>query len=151
MSKSDDGYNLEAIAKRKDLEWETRKVHRSRIKYHLRVIADKRLIDSLTDHQLYAMDRIRRAYMMRTMGIGYSTLDLLRTPGGQGNNDSDLGAALQQDYLLWCGKLVLNRLSHVMAMYVIADGHALSRIDRDMRQREGTAKRNLVACLDLWD
>ena len=145
------GYNHEALIRRSqhdELAWETKKIGRARLKHHLRVVADKRLLESLTDAQLDAMNKIRAAYLMRTNGIGYSSMKLLISGG---TPDPDYGATLQQDYLLWCGKVILHKLHHAMAMQTIADGTGLSIIDKQRTQRNGTAKANLLACLDLWE
>lgn len=131
------------------LTWETKKIRGIELRARLRVIADKRLLDSLTYEQVDAMGKIRAAYLMRTNGIGYSSMRFEERMGST-NGGGDYGAALQQQYLLWCGILIKERLHHGMAMDVMANGESLDSIARKHGIQKNRVKKNLVDSLNLW-
>jgi hypothetical protein len=129
------------------LIWEYVKSGRRTIQQNLRVVADKRLIESLTDDQQAAMWFLAKAWGLLTAGVGMRTFDPSHVRGGAG--DVSYGAAIIAEYFKWAEAVLRRKLDHSMCMDVIAYGHSLRDVDRNRRQPRGTAKKNLVGCLDL--
>ena len=145
------GYDLTQLSHRSrhdgGLAWEAVRAGSRTLRHNLRVIADKRLIDSLTDDQQAAMWFIARAYAIITQGLGARTFDPAAVRGGGGN--IEYGANAIAEYFRWATRVQRAKLDHAMAMDVIAFGHSLRDVDRNRRQQNGTCKANLLACLDL--
>lgn len=146
------GYDSDILQQRSrhdgGLTWEAVRVGQRTIRHNLRVVADSRLIASLTDAQCQAMWSIARAYSMITAGLGAKCSDLSHVRGGGG--DIMYGAALIADYFTWSRAVKKKKLNHDMTMDIIAFGHSLRDIDRNRRQAKGTARKNLGLTLDLW-
>ena len=80
--------------------------------------------------------------------MGVRAQDLAAVRGGTGDIES--GANMTAEYFTWARLVQKRRLDHSMCMDTIAFGHSLRTIDANRRQPRGTAKDNLVKCLDLF-
>lgn len=148
-----EGYDAQQLKYRsyhdEGLSWDLVRIGLRTIQARLRVIADKKLIESLDSQQQEAMYLIAAAYNMITNGLGIKTCTWLQTPS-TGHGDIHKGAALQADYFRWFANCDRNRLDPRMVLNTVADGLSLREIDRKYRQSRGKAKHNLAMCLDLW-
>jgi hypothetical protein len=87
---------------------------------------------------------------MITAGVGMKVFDPLRIRGAQ-TGDVERGAAAQTDYFNWARAVQKAKLDHAMCMDIIGMGLSLRNVDQNRRQPRGTAKKNLVLCLDLFN
>lgn len=148
-----EGYDAQQLAQRSrhdgGLAWDLIKVGIRTIQARLRVIADKRLIESLSTEQQEAMYLIAAAYSAITNGIGMKTCTWLQTPS-TGLGDVDRGAALQADYHRWFANCIRHKLAPRQAIDVIAFGFSLRDVDKNNQQGRGKARINMENCLNLW-
>ena len=147
-----EGYDAQQLGHRSrqdSLAWDLVKVGLRTIQARLRVLSDKKLIESLSTEQQEAMYLIAAAYHSITNGIGMKTCTWLLLPSS-GAGDIHRGAALQADYFRWHTKCKDMRLNPQQALDVIAFGFSLREVDRNNKQGRGKARINLVNCLDLW-
>lgn len=93
---------------------------------------------------------IATAFRIITAGMGMKVFDPLRVRGS-GSGDTEYGAASQADYFKWAREAQKRRLDHAMCMDIIGMGLSLRNVDRNRRQPRGTAKKNLISCLDLFN
>lgn len=109
-----------------------------------------RLFESLTQIQQDAMCDIEAGYMLATSGLGMRIMDpaSLMAPGGRSTSDN--GAGKVTDYFAWGREIQRRRLSHAMAMAMIAEGLTSRQTDANYRQRKGVAMMNLRAALDVF-
>lgn len=53
-------------------------------------------------------------------------------------------------YIEWAERCLREKISHAMAVDILAFGHSCRAVDRDRRLRAGTARRNLIEALALY-
>lgn len=109
-----------------------------------------RLFESLNQNQQNAMCDIEAGYMLAVSGLGMRIMDPARMMAPSGRSTSDNGAGKVSDYFAWGREVQRRRLSHAMAMAMIAEGLTSRQVDAAYRQRKGTAMMNLRAVLDVF-
>ena len=91
---------------------------------------------------------IASAFKSITSGLGARTFDPSRVVGTA--RDAEDGAVAQSDYFRWARLVQKKKLDHAMCMDIVGFGISLSDTDTNRRRTRGTAKRNLIKCLNLW-
>lgn len=114
------------------------------------VVPDRRLIDDLEERGLWgAFKAIDKAVKIRTHGLGMPSFDLSAARGkGMGgvDNDGELLAHFDQ-WVMHCRQ---KHFSPLMVLDLIVDGLSLRQIDAKRKLASGTAKKNLINCLEIW-
>lgn len=155
MTDTEMGYDEEQLkhrARHAPLEWETARLGRERtVKLYLRDRWHARLIGSLTLSQQEALFNIESAWRVITSGIGMRVFNPMRVDGRRGPEEGlSKEERLLVRYFDWGRAVQEKRLSHAMAIAVIAEGLSLREVDKLYRCRRGTAAGNLKKCLDAY-
>lgn len=149
MTEGYDYVQLNQRSRHGGLTWEEVRLTAERsVKERLRSTTDKRLLDAMTPKQEKAFFNIATAHAIINAGMGAKGTDYARVKGGSG--DVDYGAALTVRYKEWVPKCKAKYVSHLMALDIIVMGMSLNESDQFRKMRHGTAKQNLMNCLDLW-
>lgn len=147
-----EGYDYSQIMFRNQhggVQWDKVKVSSSRSKNErLRSSPDKRLFDALDGAQEGAFYKIAQAHQIMTNGLGAKIQGYGHVSGGQG--DIEYGAELLRHYKLWHTLCKQRYVSPIMALDVIVFGLSLKDTDEKHKFQHGTAKKNLIQCLDFW-
>lgn len=114
-----------------------------------RRIVDARLWDGLSPVLQDAALEIARTYETLGRGLGFSTINLERTPGARGRAGVDQGR-LSGTYFDWANACAKDSVSHSLAIDVLCYGFSCAAIDRDRRVRRGTTRDNLIRALELY-
>lgn len=119
---------------------------------HQRRLLDARLWDSLTPPQQDAALEIAATYQRFSGSLGYKMMDPHRLPGGQKSPDDP---SVHQTHILslyfdWAKTCQKQKHSHAMTVDILVFGHSCRQVDKERRQRRGTARQNLVDCLNLY-
>lgn len=151
MSKHDEGYDNDQLKFREqhgDLVWEKVRTGAKLVELRKRDGWQSRLIESLSEPHQDAMVEIERGWRSITAGVGMRIF----TPGQVGGKSTgtDHSAAIVADYLAWGRELLRQKISHAMAMAIIAEGLTANEVDCNYRQRKGTAIRNLHEALNAF-
>lgn len=117
-----------------------------------RRIVDARLWDAMTFPQQDAALEIAKAYETMGRGLGYISSDWQRIPGGNrfAGNIADAHSRLINRYIDWTKACHKEKISHAMMIDILAFGFSCRAVDRDRRQRSGTARQNLLDGLALY-
>jgi hypothetical protein len=116
-----------------------------------RRIVDARLWAALTPAQQTSALEIALAFETLGRGLGYIASDWKRIPGCRGqSNAADAHARLVNTYIDWTQRCQRKKVSHAMIVDVLVFGFSCRQVDRDRRQRTGTARKNLVDGLCLY-
>ncbi len=150
---TDSGYDEEQLAHRAKhgfLVWDAIRCGTRTIETRMRDGWITRLFNSMPETHQDAMIEIETAFRAITAGLGMKNFDPDRLPGARHLPDSARDAERVSDYFTWGRTVQKRRLSHAMAMAIIAEGKTCNQVDRDYRQRKGTAMWNLRECLDVY-
>ncbi len=108
----------------------------------------------LTDQQIWAFQRIRRAVQLITDGtqvrLSRFTDVAVQTSRRVGQAESDYEIRLKEYYTLWIDRMTRWRLPAGPVLDIIIDELSLSATDRKWGRRKGWAKDHLQASLDLY-
>lgn len=130
-----------------EFEWEEVGLGKGRkIRYNLRRVVDKKLIDGLSDQQCEAMEGIWRGWRVLISGLGYSGM---RWDDAGGKGSSDIGSGILLRYMEWCD-LVRDEVELDQVLRVICLGDSLNKVDKDRGVRKGTTSIELRKALDFW-
>lgn len=122
---------------------------RGKPKARVVVVPCRRVIENLEELGLWeAFAAIDKAISIITAGLGAQAMDLGRVRGTGG---LDYGADLLEKYYLWVAVCKHRYFSPLMVRDMILDGLTFQQIDEKYHFRKGTASKNLVDCLKLWD
>lgn len=122
-------------------------LHSKSVRTRVRRGHDARMLKTLGDDRVRAMELIWSAYMMIASPLQAAVFNPFRTGGG--GADPGRGKALQQLYWAWAREVQSLKLDHAMCIDVAVEGNA-PRAVADAR-RVGYTKvfNNLVDCLDV--
>lgn len=114
------------------------------------VSPDRKAIEMLEDAGLWgAYVSVNRAIAIRTMGLGVRAMDYATFSGG-GSGNIEKGSDLLIQYDKWATSCRRKCLDMSAVFYMIIDGYSLREIDKITRKASGTAKIDVLACLELW-
>ncbi|TNE37198.1 MAG: hypothetical protein EP348_06040 [Alphaproteobacteria bacterium] len=108
-----------------------------------------RLFAALDDDQVRSFERIARGFELRTSGLGMRTQSFSPLPRGGGRAE-DRQVLLMQRFSRWAETVQNEGLSLAAILDVIAFGKSCRRVDRERRKRNGYAREQLYAGLDLY-
>jgi hypothetical protein len=104
----------------------------------------------LIEHSLLdTANKLEEAALLSASGIGYTVQDANKIRGSS-TNASEYVAVLIQDYLDWGMRCKEKHLSPLMCRRVVIEGFSLNETDAEFHFREGTAKKNMISCLELF-
>ena len=116
-----------------------------------RRIVDARLWESMAPLQQEAAVIISSSFTMINSGIGYTTSNWERIPGGRGTgNIGEAHARLMNIYFDWARKCAVKKISHAMVVDVLCFGLSCRTVDRNRRLKNGSTKINLMRGLSLY-
>ncbi|MBU6475409.1 MAG: hypothetical protein KGL10_07325 [Alphaproteobacteria bacterium] len=116
-----------------------------------RRITDARLWDAMSFRQQDAASAIASAFEMLGRGLGYAQSNWQRIPGCKGaENVAEAHARMLDAYTLWARECARAKISHAMIVDVLCFGFSCKTVDGDRRQRNGTARENLMKGLSLY-
>lgn len=116
-----------------------------------RRIVDARLWDAMTSPQQRAALQIVAAYEAMSRGLGRVTSDWARVPGSGGASALSDGQSRFLDlYMDWVTACQKKKISHAMIVDVLVFGKSFRTVDRERRQRAGSARRNMMDGLDTY-
>lgn len=121
------------------------------IAVRLRVAGDAKIRNSLRADQERAYDNISHAFSMITAGLGLYGTDYSTQRGKSLLNGVGSGAEIMMKYWQWRDLCRSAHVSSRMAIDIIVFGKTLKQCDRDHKKGTGTAIKNLLKCLDLWE
>lgn len=133
------------------LEWDaTRYTADKQLKERVRSKPDKRLFEAMTVDQETAFVKIQAAHSIMNSGLGAKIQRY--DDGGKvtGSGDVESGAVLLGHYRAWREMCQKRGISGLMAEDVIIWGDSPHASDVGRKMAHGTAKKNLLACLDAW-
>lgn len=152
MTKND-GYDFQQLkcrAQHEALVWErTRVLGTKTAKTRLRTVYASRLMAMLNGDQERAYYQIEAAFRLLTAGMGVKITNYAE-PMGRATADPEAGADLLRRYSRWSDECARYKLSRRLALDVICGGLTLREAERAYKFTRRTARKNLLACLDLW-
>ena len=132
------------------LSWDTVRSGARRIELRKRDAWLTKLFSDLTEPQQDAMVEIEIAFRSITSGVGMKNFDPQRVSGARHLPDSVRDAERVADYFAWGRELQKRKISHAMAMAIIAYGYTANQVDRQYRQKKGYGKENLIKSLAVF-
>lgn len=103
----------------------------------------------LTEAGLFdAAQKIRIGWQIDNQGLGFVVSDPLKVPGGKGT--STAAEHLMINYSKWRDACKRRYLSPIMTLDVLVWGLTLNQCDEKHKFRHGTAKQNMLKCLELY-
>lgn len=96
-----------------------------------------------------AANSLEQAHMALTRGLGYAVMDVNKIRG-HSTKAADYLDTLIQTYLKWDGECKRYHVSPIMCRQVIIEGYSLNETDAAHKMREGTAKKNMIAALEIF-
>jgi len=96
-----------------------------------------------------AATTLEQAHMALVRGLGYTIQEINRVRGSS-TAASDHLAVMVQDFLNWPDRCKAKHYSPKMCKAVIIEGHTLTSQDTMYHFRKGTAKQNMINCLNVW-
>lgn len=129
--------------------WEYGKMtHERQAKLRLRSKPDIKFYRMLTGMQESALHKIQTAHQILNAGLGAKVQNF--EAGGKGTGDIEHGAMLIIHYKSWKELCKKRHISALMAEDIIILNMSLRESDKARRMGTGTAKGNLLKCLDAW-
>ncbi|TVQ82561.1 MAG: hypothetical protein EA357_08895 [Micavibrio sp.] len=120
---------------------------------HRRRITDARLWQAMSPFQQNAALAVEQAFRLMSRGLGYriSAPDKPRTGSPY---PADCGSARDGEkialYFQWAERCKTEKLNHAAAVDILIYGKSCRAVDRVRHMRNGSARRNLLACLDVY-
>lgn len=148
-----EGYDLQQLKHRDKqdggLGWDKLKVTHARTSMtRVRSKQDMRLFKAMDAMQEGAFLQIETAHRILNQGLGMKTQKF--ELGGQSVGDIMAGALLIKRYKDWKAYCKTKHISALMAEDIIILGMSCDASDKERRMMHGTAKKNLLVCLDAW-
>ncbi len=144
------GYDYQILLKRNQHGGISEDRVRGNVVKRYRASADVKLFKCMDGAQEGAFHEICKAYEMRTAGLGARISkygdEIRATSGG----DMEYGKELLLRYDAWHMACKKAYISALMAIDVIVFGMSLRDTDAKHKFMHGTAKKNLISCLNLW-
>jgi hypothetical protein len=132
------------------LSWETVQLGKRLVQLRLKDRRHAALDAILIEHGLLeAANALEQAQAGLCRGLGATVADVNRIRGNT-TSAGDWLQALISDYLLWDRACKDKHHSPMMCREVIIEGYSLNQCDEKNRMQHGTAKKNMVACLEIF-
>lgn len=144
------GYDYAVLLKRNQHGGLCEDVVRGREVKRYRDAGEARLFQSMDGQQEAAYMQIAAAYGLRVVGLGAKISKYGEFVGATGYGDIEHGADMLRKYDAWQLSCKARNLSSHMALDVIVFGETLRAVDAKYHFASGTAKKNLLKCLDVW-
>lgn len=110
---------------------------------------EPRFFSILTDDQIRIAEKVARGFHLRTAGLGMRTQSYCRLPPSTGNAE-DWQVDLMRHFMLWAVAVQEEGLSLAAVLDVIVFGKSCRSVDRARKRRNGYAREQVLAALDLY-
>lgn len=144
------GYDYNLLLKRNQHGGIVEDKVRGRVVKRYRDAGEAKLFASMDGQQEGAYLQIAAAYEIRVVGLGTKISKYGEFVGSTGYGDIEHGADLLRRYDAWQICCKSRHLSSHLALDIIVFGVPLRKLDTDHKFITGTARNNLLKCLDVW-
>lgn len=145
------GYDFQILLKRNQHGGISEDKVRGGVVKRYRSTPDARLFEAMDGQQEGAYHQIAQAYQLRVQGLGAKISKYGEYVSATGSGDIEYGADMLKRYDAWQLACKAKYLSSHMALDIIVFGESPNQVDKRCKFGNGTAKKVLFACLDLWD
>lgn len=107
------------------------------------------LFSTLDETDIRAAHMIARGFQLRTTGMGFRTQSFSTMPKSSHDHEN-WQFGLMQLFMSWAVAVQREGLSMAAALDILVFGKSCRATDKERKKRNGFAKKNLLACLDMY-